>query len=125
MVIIYSVIYYLRLGRIFMGETNYLVKMGDRISLKRKEKQITQEKLAEIVGVSLQTVSNIECGKKAARPENIAKICVALDTTADYVLLGKKSEVDMKDIIKVISVLPEREYRVITDIVDLLQNKIC
>ncbi len=107
-----------------MGETNYLVEMGERISLKRKEKQITQERLAEIVGVSLQTVSNIECGKKAARPENIAKICIALDITADYVLLGKKSEVDMKDIIKVISVLPEKEYRVITDIVDLLQNRV-
>ena len=108
-----------------MGETKYLVEMGERISRKRKEKNITQERLAEIVGISLQTVSNIECGKKAARPENIAKICVALDITADYVMLGKKSENDMKDIIKTISVLPEQEYRVITDIVNLLQNKVC
>jgi len=108
-----------------MGGTKYLVEMGERISLKRKEKSITQERLAEIVGISLQTVSNIECGKKAARPESIAKICIALDTTADYVMLGKKSENDMKGIIKTISVLPEREYRVITDIVSLLQSKVC
>ena len=108
-----------------MGENKYLVEMGERISQKRKERNITQEKLAEIVGVSLQTVSNIECGKKAARPENIAKICLALDTTADYVMLGKKSENDMKGIIKTISVLPEKEYRVITDIVNLLQEKVC
>lgn len=108
-----------------MGETKYLVEMGERISQKRKEKNLTQERFAEKVGVSLQTVSNIECGKKAARPENIAKICVALDVTADYILLGKKSEEDMTGIIKTISVLPEKEYRVITDIVDLLQNKVC
>ncbi len=107
-----------------MGETKYLVEMGERISQKRKEKNLTQERLAEKVGVSLQTVSNIECGKKAARPENIAKICVALDVTADFILLGKKSEEDMTGIIKIISVLPEKEYRVITDIVDLLQNKV-
>lgn len=108
-----------------MGETKYLVEMGERISQKRKEKNLTQEQLAEKVGVSLQTVSNIECGKKAARPENIAKICVAFDVTADFILLGKKSEEDMTGIIKTISVLPEKEYRVITDIVDLLQNKVC
>lgn len=108
-----------------MGETKYLVEMGERISQKRKEKNLTQERLAEKVGVSLQTVSNIECGKKAARPENIAKICVALDVTADFILLGKKSEEDMTGIIKTISGLPEKEYRVITDIVDLLQNKVC
>lgn len=108
-----------------MGETNYLVEMGERISLKRKEKNLTQEQLAEIVGISLQTVSNIECGKKAARPESIAKICVALDATADYVMLGKKSEDDMKGIIKTISVLPENKYKVITDIVNLLHEKVC
>ncbi len=108
-----------------MGETNYLVEMGERISHKRKEKNLTQEKLAEIVGISLQTVSNIECGKKAARPENIAKICVALETTADYVMLGKKSKEELQGIIKTISELPEKEYKVITDIVSLLQHEFC
>ena len=107
----------------FMGETNYLIAMGERVSAKRKEKRLTQEQLAEIIGVSLQTVSNIECGKKAARPENIAKICIALETTADYILLGKKSENQMKDIIKLISQLSEEEYKAIEGIVTLLQKK--
>ena len=108
-----------------VGKNLYLVEMGERISQKRKEKNLTQEKLAEMVGISLQTVSNIECGKKAARPENIAKICVALETTADYVMLGKKSEEDLQGIIKTISELPEKEYRVITDIVSLFRNEFC
>ena len=112
-------------GSLIMGGTKYLVEMGERISLKRKEKCLTQEQLAEKVGISLQTVSNIECGKKAARPESIAKICVVLDTTADFIMLGKKSEEDLKGIIKTISVLPEKEYRVITDIVQLFQKNVC
>ena len=53
-----------------MSENNYLVALGERISQKRKEKRFTQERLAESIGVSLQTISNIECGRKAARPEN-------------------------------------------------------
>lgn len=107
-----------------MGETNYLIAMGERISSKRKEKRLTQEQLAEIIGVSLQTVSNIECGRKAARPENIAKICNALDSTADYIMLGKKSESEINDLMKTISLLPEREYKVIEDILDLLQSRV-
>ena len=106
-----------------MAENNYLIAMGERISLKRKEKHITQEKLAEMIGVSLQTVSNIECGKKAARPENIAKICRALESTADYIMLGEKSENDMKDIIKSLSLLPEKEYKVIYDMIEVLQSR--
>ena len=107
-----------------MGENKYLVSLGERIALKRKEKRFTQEKLAESIGVSLQTISNIECGRKAARPETIAKICFSLDVTADYILLGQKSENDMKGIIKTISLLPDNEYRVVTDIISLIQTKV-
>lgn len=107
-----------------MGDKNYLVEMGERIARKRKEKCLTQEGLAEKVGVSLQTVSNIECGKKSARPESIAKICIALDTTADYIMLGRREENDLEGIIKTISELPENEYRVITDIVGVFLSRV-
>ena len=106
-----------------MGDANYLVEMGARISLKRKGKSLTQEELAEKVGVSLQTISNIECGKKAARPESIAKICMALNTTADFIMLGRREETDLEGIIKTISELPENEYRVITDIVGVFLSR--
>lgn len=45
--------------------------MGMRISGRRKELNLTQEKLAERMGVSLQTISCIELGKKAIRPETL------------------------------------------------------
>ena len=46
-----------------MGEL--LEQMGRRIAARRKEKGMTQEELSEIVGVSEQTISTAECGKKA------------------------------------------------------------
>ncbi len=100
----------------------FLIEMGERISAKRKERRLTQEQLAEAVGVSLQTVSNIECGKKGSRPENIAKICVVLDTTADYILLGEKSENQLKGISKQIAALPDEKYKAVEKLVYLLHK---
>lgn len=105
-----------------MGNRDYLIGMGERISIRRKERGITQEQMAEKMGVSLQTVSNIECGKKATNPENIVKICRTLNTTADYILLGEKNESQIKGITKVIANLPEEKYRAVENIVNLLAN---
>lgn len=105
-----------------MTDRNFLINMGERIAIKRKEKKLTQEQMAEIVGVSLQTVSNIECGKKSTRPENIAKICVALNATADYIILGQKDESQIKGFMKIIANLPEDKYKAVENIVNLLQN---
>ena len=103
-----------------MADKDFLISMGERITLRRKELCITQEQLAEKVGVSVQTVSNIECGKKAARPENLAKICGALQISADYVLLGEKSESQLKGISKKIAKLSEEKYQAILKLVELL-----
>lgn len=71
-----------------MGEENILKEMGERIYNRRKALKLTQDELAEKIGVSTQMISNLELGKKAIRPENLAKICRALDISADYILRG-------------------------------------
>lgn len=105
-----------------MAEKDFLLEMGERIAIKRKEKKLTQEELAERLGISLQTVSNIECGKKSTRPENIAKICTLLDTTADYILLGERTENQTKGITKILASLPEEKYKVIKNLIFILQD---
>lgn len=67
-------------------------EMGKRISARRKELRLTQEELAEKAGLTSQTISTVETGTKALRPENIARLCEALDTSADYLLFGKISD---------------------------------
>lgn len=96
--------------------------MGERIALKRKENKLTQEQLAEIVEVSSQTISNIECGRKDAKTETIAKICVALNTDANYILNGKRSEYQLIGISKKIASLSEEQFRIIENLVDMLRN---
>ena len=74
-----------------MADEKLLKEIGDRIKSTRKLLRMTQEELAEKMDVSIQMISNLELGKKAVRPENIIKLCDALDISADYILRGKKS----------------------------------
>lgn len=67
---------------------DFLRKMGTRILMRRKELELTQERVAEQAGLTIQTVSSAERGVKALRPENIVRISEALHVTPDYLLLG-------------------------------------
>lgn len=106
-----------------MGNDVFLVKMGLRIAQRRKALHWTQEQLAEKIGVSLQTISNIELGKKAVRPENLANICRILDVSADYILYGKRNEQQISDTIAKLSSLDLDAYNVVQTLIDLLYKK--
>ena len=93
-------------------------EMGKRISARRKELRLTQEELAEKAGLTSQTISTAETGSKALRPENIARLCEALDTSADFLLFGKISDMDLGMMMKNISDLPPAQYRYMESIVN-------
>lgn len=97
--------------------------MGMRISGRRKELNLTQEKLAERMGVSLQTISCIELGKKAIRPENLANLCLHLNVSADYIMYGKRDEQQMLDIVSKLSALSSEEYNIVENLVTFLSDK--
>ena len=100
----------------------FLTNMGDRISQRRKELHLTQEQLADKMGLSLQSISCIELGKKAIWPENLAKLCICLDVTADYILYGKRNEKLMSDTIVKLSSLSPDAYCAIQNLINLLSE---
>ncbi len=53
--------------------------VGKRIQYYRKIKEITQEQLAEIIGIDTISVSKIETGKNYPTAENLEKIASALN----------------------------------------------
>lgn len=107
-----------------MSDKSFLIEMGKRIMLRRKELKFTQERLAEYVGVSLQTISCIELGKKAIRPNNLVKLCDALKTTPDYILTGKKSSIDLESTLSKLLLLSEAEYNIVNQLINhFLNNK--
>lgn len=106
-----------------MAGDQFLIHMGQRISQRRKALHMTQEQLAEKIGISLQSVSCIELGKKAVRPGNLAKLCVHLQTTADYVLFGKRDAQQMKPVEAKLAGLSNEEYEAVCLLIDLLSGK--
>lgn len=97
---------------------NYLQQMGMRIAARRKELGFTQEELADMVNVSVQTISTAERGRKAFRPENIVKICKALRCTTDYILIGKSMDVVPETLNRTYKNLTSLQYRCLTQIVE-------
>lgn len=106
-----------------MGNDTFLTDMGIRIAQRRKELHWTQENLAEKIGVSLQTISNIELGKKAVRPENLANLCSYLGVTSDYILYGKRNRQQMNDTMEKLSSLDNDAFRTVQELIELLYKR--
>lgn len=99
-----------------MGNEKLLKDIGSRISARRKELLLTQERLAEAMDVSIQMISNLEQGKKAIRPENLVKLSSALGVSIDYILKGEWADWEVTEFGKKYAALPKDKQ----DIIDLL-----
>jgi len=67
-----------------------IIKIGNFISAKRREKNLTQEQLAEKLDVSNKTVSKWENGKSMPDYETIERLCDELDITIAELLDGEE-----------------------------------
>lgn len=61
---------------------NLKILFGKNLRKIRRRKDLTQERLAEILGVSVEFVSNMERGVNAPSFETIEKIAKAFDLSA-------------------------------------------
>ena len=60
--------------------------IGQRIKIKRVEKGLTQEKLAELVGIGPSHMSHLESGKTVASLDVFIALCNVLECSADELL---------------------------------------
>lgn len=100
------------------GQLHLLEEMGMRIFERRKQLRMTQEELAEAAGITPQTVSTAELGKKAMRPENIIRVCSALEISTDFLLMGKVAMEDRNLLLEKVSQLSPQHYRYLEEIIE-------
>ena len=74
------------------------MELHERIAVIRKTKGLTQGQLGELVGVTRQAVSKWESGQAVPDALTIAKLCQELNLSADYVLLGKETELRTENV---------------------------
>ena len=92
--------------------------IGRRIVQRRKELDLSQKQLAEILNISNNHLSNIENGKAAPSFELFLIICKVLKTSSDFLLFNSvHPEVD-EGLVEKISLCSDEDRIIISKFVD-------
>lgn len=59
---------------------------GGKVLLRRKALRMTQEKLAELVGVSASYIGHLERGSRIPSVDTVCALCRVLEVPSDYLL---------------------------------------
>ena len=106
-----------------MRDNEFLKTVGQRIMIRRRALKLTQEELAERIGTSTQMISNLELGKKAVRPDNLARVCKALELSADFVLSGVDGVTPVDRVASKLASLSPEELQMVSDMIDYMNRK--
>lgn len=90
-----------------------LIAIGLRIQTRRKQLGLTQEKLADMMNVSIQMVSNLERGNKAIRIDNLIRLSEILNVSTDYILTGKHTPDDQLTLTSNMEQLTDRDRKLV------------
>lgn len=73
-----------------MSEEKYVdyAQMGVRIGNRRRKKGLKQSQVNEMIDFNYKYLSYVESGKTIPSIDALMKICAALETTPDHLLLG-------------------------------------
>ena len=73
--------------------------LGKRIRELRQSQDLSQEQVAEILGIARSAVSEIERGARKVSAEEVVKLAKACHVSTDYILgLAEKAEVHLEEI---------------------------
>ena len=67
-------------------------EVGERIYQLRKDKKMSQMALGELVGLSGNSISNIETGKSMPKAENLQHFAQVLNTDINYLIHGNVTD---------------------------------
>jgi transcriptional regulator with XRE-family HTH domain len=70
------------------NDQKFLKAFGKRVATLRKDRNVTQQQLAEDIGVSVVTVAYIETGKQWVRPKTLGKIAKSLRVNISDLFAG-------------------------------------
>ncbi len=76
---------------------------GNNLKRLRESKNLTQEELAELIGVEYQTISRIETGLYFTSYENLQKIAQALNVTIADLFDFQNEKLSKQELIKIIT----------------------
>lgn len=81
--------------------------IGKNLQRYRKENNLTQEELAERVGISTSFCANLERGKKAMSIVVLRQLADSLDISVDYLLYENRPSARIANIVSLLGEKPE------------------
>ena len=102
-----------------------LSPIGSRIKAAREKKKITQEELAELLGMSTTHISVIERGVKPPKLETFIRIANVLGVSADYLLMDiidNPADVVVGELSEIVTKLSPKEKEKALTIVRVLSE---
>ncbi len=107
-------------------ERTFFIELGTRITALRKTQRITQVQLAEQLGVSQQTVTAYESGKRRVPISHLPRLAGLLGVTVEELLgtqakrsTGKRGPAPkLQQQLEQIQALPKAKQRAITQVLD-------
>ncbi|MDE6725092.1 MAG: helix-turn-helix domain-containing protein [Ruminiclostridium sp.] len=97
-------------------------KLGERIAARRRELGLKQWQVNDMAGLSDKYLSNIERASSVPSVDVLMRLCSALDTTPDALLLGASSAENEGDCVKSavskISKMNDRQIKLAESLLD-------
>lgn len=100
--------------------------IGKRIKARRKQVNITQERLAEMAEISASYLSRMERGKVTAGLETYIEICKVLGVTMDYLTQDIVDIMENSDRIKLLNNriinLTDNQFKLVFDFINRFEQ---
>ena len=94
-----------------------MVEFGNRLRQLRKDRNLTQQQLATLIGVKNSVISFYEVGERMPSPDALRKLALALHVTTDYLLgIERGTTVDVTG-------LDEQDRLVVQMVISRLREK--
>ena len=108
-----------------MPDINFM-KLGSRVKQARKVRKLTQQKLSDISGLAVRTISKIERGKMNPSYEVLSILVSVLGISFDslFTSTDDQTEADIQEIAGLYRACPEHGRRLILATVRALVNEL-
>jgi transcriptional regulator with XRE-family HTH domain len=111
-------------------DAQFFSELGQRIALARKGLQLTQQQLAEQLGIAQQTIAHYEGGRLKVSASLLPQLAEILNLTLDELLglpsrqMGKRGPTSrLEQQIEIISQLPKAKQKFVTEMLDNVIGK--
>ena len=92
--------------------------IGKNIARYREAAGLTQERFAELIGISPQNVSCVDRGLAGVSLTVLRRMCEILHVSSDFLLMGERGNNDAGAIAHRLEQLPPEQFRVVEQIIN-------